>query len=135
MLRSYTLIDIEMGNVHVRESLEGSKQPPFLSLSLSQTGRCGFLLFFFKFRYQLSSDSSHKFQSDCLKQVQICNSRICEYSPFCNAFHTPTCTVLKSFSVRYRGDISSQSDAILSRLNPVHTFAPIHPLSLQSLRS
>jgi hypothetical protein len=43
--------------------------------------------------------------------------------------------VLKSFSVRHRGDISSQSDAILSRLNPVHTFAPIHPLSLRSLRS
>jgi len=126
---------------------EVNNPPPPLSLSLSlslslththththrpEDAESCFLL---GFLYQLAADSTHKFQSDCPKPVQICNSKICEYSPFCKVFHNPMCTVLKFFNVLHRGDTCSRSDAILSRLNPVHTFAPIHTLSLWSLRS
>ena len=129
-----------MGIANVRESLEGSKQPSFSlshSLSLSHTHRpeaadsCFFKGFFINFLQipHISSILTARYQ------LKHATANYVNILHFAKVFHTSTCTMLESLSVRHHGDIRLQSDAILSLPNSVYTFAPIHPLRLQSLRS
>ena len=127
----------------MRESLEGSKQPSFslplslsLSLSHTHTDRKMRILAFFKGFFINFLQIPHTSSSLTARyQLKHATANYVNILHFAKVFHTSTCTMLESLSVRHHGDIRLQSDAILSLPNSVYTFAPIHPLRLQSLRS